>query len=259
MMLTRRDAARGAVVTATLASLGTTAARAAGSTAPGIAVFCDAPLRSAMTEAGRRFADRAGAPVHVFCAAPWMMLAQIERMTQTDVLVTLASALDDGTRRGLVRPESRVPVGRNHLVLAGRPGKIGPAVTDAAAIRKLVGTGPLAAPDATAMTTIDSAAAVAAMGFAPPYPFRLVGGSDADDVAFLIASGAAPLGLLYRSEIGADAALALAAVVPRFAPITYAAAITTVTRSPNAERFMAFLRSPEAAASLRASGLEVSS
>ncbi len=252
MMLTRRGAARGIALAPMLVA---GPVEASESTAPNVIVYCDPALRGAMEDTGRLFTARTGARVNVFCAAPWMMLAQIEHVSQNDVIVSGASAIDDAAKRRLIKPETRVPIGRNGLALAARIGAASTPRTDADAILALIGTGPLAVPDATSLTTIDAAGALARIGSSPPYPFRTAGAADEEGVAFLIASGAAPLGLLHVTSARADPRLTEAAVLPEGAPDGYEAAISVITRSPNASRFVDFLRTKEARAGLEAAGL----
>jgi ABC-type molybdate transport system substrate-binding protein len=247
MSLKRRDLSAAVLV------LVPAVATAAPSTAPDVVVYCDRALRRAMEATGRLFTVRTGARIHVFCAAPPLMLAQIERVTQNDVLVTLDTAMDEASRRKLVQPETRIPLGANRLVLASQAAS-GPPATDPAAIARLIGKGPLAAPDPTRATTIDSVAVLAGIGLAPP-PFPLVGAIDTETVAALTRRGNVPLGLMYRTETGPGSDLSVVALLPE-APRRYGAAISVVTRSPSAQAFMTFLRSREAAASLSQAGLE---
>ncbi len=247
MFLKRRDLAPA------ILALVPTIAMAAPSTAPDVVVYCDRALRRTMEATGRLFTARTAAPVRVFCAAPPLMLAQIERITQNDVLVTLDAMMDEAARRKLIQPETRIPLGANRLILAGQATRGTPA-SDPAVIAQVIGKGPLAAPDPTHATTIDTQAVLASIGLAPA-PFPLVGAIDTETVAALTRRGDVPLGLMYRTEAGPGSGLTVAALLPE-APRPYAAAVSVVTRSPNASAFMEFLRSREAAASLAGSGLE---
>lgn len=256
MTLGRRELG-GGLAAAILASLGGGAARAAPSTAPDVVVYCDRALRTPLESVGRLFAARiGGAPAHVFCAPPPLMLAQIERITQNDVLITGSKTMDEAAARRLIRPETRVALGANRLIVASLAGAV-PRPVDRAGIGPLIGTDPLAAPDRTTGSTVDSAGVLRRLGFIPPLGFSLVGAIDTEEVAWLIRTRAVKLGLLYRTEACPGSGLAVAAELPGEAPVPYAAAISVVTRSPRAEAFMAFLRSSEAAASLRANGLEI--
>ncbi|HEY6432464.1 MAG TPA: substrate-binding domain-containing protein [Acetobacteraceae bacterium] len=253
MNLGRRDLGRASMLAVTIAGLAATA-HADPSTAPNVVVYCDKSLRDAVRRTGELFTARTRAPMNLFSAAPTLMLAQIERITQNDVLITQSAAMDQAARRGLIHPDTRIPLGRDRLVFATLEGGT-QRLSDPLHLLHRIGTGPLAVPDPTTGTTIDSAAVLAALGLTPPFPFKLAGAIDTEEVAFLLRTRAAPIGLLYRTEAQPGSGLSILAELPDQA-VTYSAAISVVTRSRNAQNFMEFLRDPEAAAQLHASGLE---
>ena len=110
--------------------------------APDVAVFCDATLAPCLRALGAAFP----APVHVFSAPPPLMLAQIARETQTDVLITLAPAMDEAVRLRLVRPETRYDSWQTQLVLAAPAGS-GP--TGLSELPDFLASGKLAVTDPT--------------------------------------------------------------------------------------------------------------
>lgn len=252
----RRGLGRAALVAGAASMLPGLAARADISPAPDIVVYCDPALRATIEHVGRLFTASNGARVNVFCAAPALMLAQIERVVQNDVLVTQATWMDEAMRRALIKPSTRIPLGANRLVLAVSGQATAPPLTDRAAIRGLIGAGPLAIPDPTTGTTVDSAGALARLGFSDPLPFKTVGAIDTEGVAFLIRTGAVNVGLLYRTEAQAGSGLAPVALLPDKSLVPYVAAITVLTRRPNAEAFMDFLHTPGATSRLTSAGLE---
>ena len=238
---------RATVSLALLAAARPAAAANGRSDIPDVAISCDATLRPAVRRVGALFTARTRAPVHLFSAAPPLMLAQIERETQTDLLITLTQALDEGARRGLLMPGMRVDGWRNGLVIAARQG----SGTDLA---KLLGAGRFAVTDPTIAATFDGAAVLARMGLSPP----MLGAANTGEVAFLLTSGAARLGLLQRTDVVADPALIGVAAVPdaAYAPIIYGAAAAVTSYSPNTRAFLDFLRTPRAREQLRAAGLD---
>lgn len=216
------------------------------SPAPDVVVHCDPELRAAMENVSRLFTARNGTRVNVFCAAPAMMLAQLER----------AAWMDEAARRALIKPATRISLGANRLVLAISGEAKAPPFTDRKAIRRLIGAGVLAIPDPTTGTTVDSAGVLTRLGFADPLPFRTLGAIDTEEVAFLIRTRAVSIGLLYRTEAQAGSKLTPAAVLPDEAPVPYAAAVSVLARRPNPEAFIDFLRTPDATSRLTSAGLE---
>ncbi len=249
----RRDLGRASLLAVAVSGLAASA-HADPSTAPNVVVYCDKALRGAVRRTGELFTARSQAPINLFCAAPTLMLAQIERITQNDVLITQSAAMDAAARRGLIRPDTRIPLGRDRLVFATLEGGA-QRLSDPLHLLRRIGTGPVALPDPTTGTTIDSAAVLAALGLTPPFPFKLAGAIDTEEVGFLLRTRAAPIGLLYRTEAQPGSGLSILAELPD-QTISYSAAISVVTRSRNAQSFMAFLRDPDAAARLHACGLE---
>ena len=69
---------------------------------------------------------------------------------------------------------------------------------------------------------------------------------------------AARVGLVYETDVRADARLAVLAPVAdsAYPPIVYAAAVTRLAGRPNPAAFVTFLSSPEASALLARHGLE---
>ena len=253
---------RRSIVLATLLGAAMTAGRtaaAAGSSAPpDVALYCDPTLGPAMRQVGDLFEARAGAPVAVLSAPPSLMLAQIERNAYDDVLITLAGAMDEAVRRGLVEPETRRDGWQNRLVLAARAGEIPPvAAVDPAALARLLKNGRLAITDPTVAAAFDGAAVLDQLGLTTAVAGRVTGAADTADVAFLVKTGAARLGLLYLTDVRADPALAVAATLdPLPARTAYAAALNRQAQNPNARAFLDFLRTQEAIALLRGQGLE---
>jgi molybdate transport system substrate-binding protein len=114
---------------------------------------------------------------------------------------------------------------------------------------------PVAATDPTPASNLDGPAVLSTAGIRAK---TIVGAIDTDEVLALIAAGAAPVGLLHATDLSADPGLEVVAKVPDevYGPIVCSAAVTRLARRPNPEAFVHFLDTDEAAAILRAHGLE---
>jgi ABC-type molybdate transport system substrate-binding protein len=204
---------------------------------PGVTVFCDPTLAPAI----RSLDGAGGFPVAPLSAPASLMLAQITRHTRNDVLFTLGTAMDQAIAAGLVLPATRIDGFANTLVLAGRRGG---AVA--------VGQAVVAVTDPTPASGLDGRAVLAANGIVTR---AVAGAANTGDVAFLVTTGAADLGLVYLTDVRADPRLAV--VMPLAAApalVAYAAAVNAHAVSPNAHAFLDLLRG---AAALRAAGLTV--
>jgi molybdate transport system substrate-binding protein len=216
---------------------------------PGVTVFCDPTLAPAF----RALDGLGGVPVAALCAPAPLMLAQITRHTRDDVLFTLATAMDQAVAAKLVRPETRVDGFANTLVLAGLGDRVTPPASRAGLLAMLA-MARIAVTDATAAAGLDGRAVLTANFFLPP---NVMGAANTGDVAFLVTTGAADLGLMYLTDAKADPRLTVIATLTADAKLTnYAAAVNAKAVSPNAQTFVNSLRGP-AAASLRAAGLTV--
>jgi molybdate transport system substrate-binding protein len=224
---------------------------------PGVTVFCDPTLRPAMRSLDKISLAQAGAPVSVLSAPAMSMLAQIQRHTRNDVLFTLSIAMDQAVQLQLVRPETRVDGFSNPLVLA-RLANNSPAQLDQAGLPGLLAGARLAVTDNTVASGLDGRAVLKANGLAPAG--QVMGAATTADVAFLLVTGAADIGLVYLTDVKADPRLTVLATLNADPALThYSGAVNAKAVSPNAQALLNVMRSTAGSASLRAAGLGVAS
>jgi ABC-type molybdate transport system substrate-binding protein len=217
-----------------------------------VTVFCDPALKPAMLA----MSGLGGFGVYPLCAPGPAMVAQIIRHTRNDVLFTLSPTMDDAAVAGLINPASRADGFSNKLVLAGLRGSSAPP-QDAAVLQALLAKSRVAVTDDTPASCLDGRAILAANNLAAP---NIQGAADTGDVAFLLATGAADIGLIYQSEAQAHPRLTVLATLNAPPAITfYAAAVNAHAFSPNAQALINLLRSPGGIARLNAAGIEMSS
>jgi Bacterial extracellular solute-binding protein len=92
--------------------------RAFAQTTTDLAVTCDAAAAPAVIAAGSAFRQRTGVRIRVFPTALGLVLPQLEREIQNDIIVTQIATIDQADRAGLVEPGGRVGPWRNRLVTA---------------------------------------------------------------------------------------------------------------------------------------------
>jgi hypothetical protein len=177
----------------------------------------------------------------VFPTGPGLILPQLERNIQNDILVTQTPVLDQATQQGLIADVAAARW-RNPLVIAALPGG---SVLDQT----------LAVTDPTPAADIDGPAVLTRLGLKPR---RVLGAVDSDEVAFLIANGSAQAGLLCMTDVRANG-LEVIQTVPTdiFSPVVYRACITRLADRPNPGGFLAFLGTQAAVRVLSDGGLEV--
>jgi molybdate transport system substrate-binding protein len=207
---------------------------------------CDPALAPAMEKAAQLFAKTNGVLVNIFPTPPGLILPQVARHIQNDMVITRSSAIADAVQASTIAADApRGGQWRNRLVVARRAGG-----TDS------VVTGRIAVADATPGSDMDGPAILRKLKLGQG---RIMGVIDTDEVAYLLSRGQADIGLLHMTDIRANPGLEVVAAVPESAasPILYSIAVTKLSRRPHPEAFIASLMSPDGAAVLQAAGLEV--
>ncbi len=222
---------------------------------PGVTVFCDPTLRPAMRSLDAISRVQASAPVSVLSAPAMSMLAQIQRHTRNDVLVTLSVAMDQAVQLQLVRPETRVDGFSNPLVLAWLSTRGTTPVAPAGLPAKLNGA-KLAVTDNTVASGLDGRAVLKANGLTASG--QVMGAPTTADVTFLLTTGVADIGLVYLTDVKADPGLSVLATLSADPALTnYSGAVNAKAVSPNAQAVLNVMRGTAGGAALRAAGLEM--
>jgi molybdate transport system substrate-binding protein len=220
------------------------AATAASAATTDVVLTCDTTLRAPMLAAAGRFYQQTQIRVRVFPTGPGLILPQLERQVQNDMVFTQRSIADGAVREGLIDPAALRGSWRNKLVIAV-PRKAGaPAAT-----------GRIAVSDATSASDMDGPAIIRSAGL--EYG-TVLGVIDTDEVVYLLERGQADAGLLHMTDVRANPTLDVLRVVPDEVgrPILYAAAVTKLSWRPNPQAFIDFLLTPAAGVVLTAHGLE---
>ena len=207
-----------------------------------LAVTCDLAAAPAVIAAGRAYRDRSGVRIRVFPTAPGLMLPQLEREIQNDIIVTQLETIDGAVKAGLAEPNGHVGPWRNRLVIASAAVPAGPEDS-------------FVVPDASPGSDFDGMAVLRRLGQSPA---TVLGVIDTSAVAWTLTQGAARRGLLHKTEVAADNRLQAVAPVPDSAwlPILYAATVTKLARRGDPVAFLLFLGSAEGKAVLHTAGLE---
>ena len=224
---------------------------------PGVTVFCDPTLGPAMRSLDGVSRAQAGAPVSVLSAPAMSMLAQLQRHTRNDVLFTLSSAMDQAVKFGLVRPETRIDGFTNLLVLAGLVGHV--PTGNAGLPRMLAGT-KLAVTDNTVASGLDGRAVLDANGLTQAAGNGVMGAANTADIVFLIMTGVVDVGLVYLTDVRAEARLTVLSTLTADPALTnYSGAVNKKAVSPNAQALLNVMRGYQGHKVLRDAGLEIAS
>jgi ABC-type molybdate transport system substrate-binding protein len=206
-----------------------------------LALTCDTTLAPVLRRLGAAYTAQSQSRVFVFPTGPGLILPQLERNIQNDILVTQTTVLDQAIQQGLIADVAAARW-RNPVVIAGLPGE---SVLDQT----------IAVTDQTPASDIDGPAVLSRLGLQPR---RVMGAVDSDEVAFLIVSGSAQAGLLHMTDVRAhDLKVIQPMPTDILPPVVYRACITRLADRPNPGGFLAFLATQAAVRVLSDGGLEV--
>jgi hypothetical protein len=211
-----------------------------------LALVCDTTLGPAMRAAAAVYGNTTGVRVSVFPTAPGLIVPQLERYVQNDIVVTQRVLMDKAAGAGVVASGAAHGAWYNRLVVAGKQGA------------PFAPPKPIAASDPSPASDMDGPAILARLGLLPA---TVLGVIDTDTVAALLLDGTASRGLLHMTDIHAHRELEVMTVVSDDveSPIAYTAAVTQLARRPNPAGFLEFLISAQATTLLAAQGLATQS
>ncbi len=219
--------------------------------AEGITVFAAASLKNAMDEIAAGFRRETGHAAAMSLAGSSALARQIRHGAPADIFISANPGwMDALEREGLIDPASRFDLLGNVLVLIahGRgapPVRIAPGLDIAA----LLGRGRLAMTLVNAVPAgIYGKAALQWLGVWEAVAPRAAQADNVRAALALVASGEAPLGIVYATDAAADDNVTVLGTFPANAhpPIVYPAAAVAASRNPLNPRFLAWLRGPVA-------------
>jgi molybdate transport system substrate-binding protein len=240
----------------------TAPAHAAYVVAPDVVVFCEPTLRHSVIDLASLWRSQTDIPVRVFTSPTGALLQQIAHHARDDVIIGEGAAAAAAERQ-LIKPDTLERLWRNRLVVATLAANVDKGSRDSAStaykLAALAGKAPIAIVDPWAASAgIDSEQALQAVGLWQAVSGKSIGTVDTADASYLLAEGKVKLALVYATDVAADPAFAIADRLPAdsYQPIVYWIAQTQHALSPNAEKFIAFLRGAQARQRLLADGLE---
>lgn len=261
--VTRRSClASTAAVLAALALGGASPGRAA---APGhgVVVFAAASLKTALDEINAAWTRESGGRKAVISYAASSALAkQIEQGAPADLFIAAdLDWMDYAQARGLIRPDTRMNLLGNRLVLiAPQDSRMSLSVRPGFDLAAALGGGRLAVANVDAVPAGKyGKAALAKLGAWEGVKDRLAQAENVRAALLLVSRGEAPLGIVYRTDAAADPNVRIVAVFPEdtHPPIVYPAAMTRDSANPDAGALLAFLRSGTARAAFARQGFTV--
>jgi molybdate transport system substrate-binding protein len=214
-----------------------------------------------------RFGWRAAAAA-LFAAAALLLASaplgpsEIEQGAPADLFASAdLDWMDYAQSKGLVRPDTRVNLLGNRLVLiAPKTSSLALTLTPRLDLGAALGSGRLVMANVSAVPAGKyGKAALERLGAWDGVKDKVVQADNVRAALLFVSRGEAPLGIVYQTDAASDPNVKIVAVFPEdtHPPIVYPVAITAASTHPEAQAFLAFLRSGTARAALEREGFKV--
>ncbi|MDB5559687.1 MAG: molybdate transporter substrate-binding protein [Enterovirga sp.] len=247
MAITRRDFCAFAAGAAILAGLPRVAFAQSGD----VVVFAAASLKTALDDISAAWTRETGKRARTSYAGSNTLAKQVEAGAPADLFLSAdLDWMDYLSERGLIRPETRLNLLANRLVLvAPKDSKVEASLAPGLDLRAALGDGRLA------MANVDAVPAgkygrlaLEKLGAWAGVKDRVAQADNVRAALLLVGRGEAPLGIVYRTDAAAEPNVRIVATFPEdlHPPIVYPAAVTRESRNPEAQALLGFLRAPGA-------------
>ena len=236
--------------------------RPASALADDLLVFAAASLKNALDDADAAYQKQGGSKVTASYAASGPLAKQIENGAPADLFISAdLDWMDYAQGKGLIKRETRINLLGNRLVLIApksSPAKveIGPYFP----LAGLLGDARLAMADpGTVPAGKYGKASLQALGVWSLVASKVAPAESVRAALALVSRGETPLGIVYQTDAAADVGVKIVGVFPEESHprIIYPIAVTAITKNPEAAKYLAWLRSAEAAPFFEKQGFTV--
>ncbi len=238
-----------------VASLMATAAHAAP-----VTVFAAASLKNALDEVGAEY-EKTGGEARFSYAASSAIARQIEQGAPADVYVSADSDwMNYLAERKLIVAASRRDLLTNRLALiAPADSKVALKVGKGMPLAKALGSGRLAVAGPDVPAGKYAKASLTALGAWDSVSGKLVQAENVRAALQFVARGETPLGIVYDTDAKVERKVRIVGLFPdgSHPKIVYPVAVVASSKNPDAAKFLAFMRTPKAAAVFRKYGFTV--
>jgi len=216
-----------------------------------ILVFGAASLKNALDDANALYLRQTNKKVVVSYGASSALARQIESGAPADLFISAdLDWMDYVAQRNLIKPATRSNFLGNTLVLvAPADSKVTLTIARNFPLAAALGSGRLALADPNAVPAGKyGKAALEALGVWSSVADKIAPAPDVRAALVLVARGETPLGIVYQTDAAADKAVKTVGTFPAdtHPPIVYPIAITASSSHPDAQSYVAFLKSDAA-------------
>lgn len=227
-----------------------------------VTAFAAASLKTALDEVSAAWEAETQNTARLSYAASSALAKQIEQGAPADVFFSADLAwMDYLAERKLVDTATVTKLLGNDIVLiAPKDSALTERTSLADALTKLPEGARLAIADVKAVPAGKyGKASLEALGLWPRLEHRIAQAENVRAALKLVAAGEAPLGIVYRTDVEAEPAVKIVAEFPAGShpPIIYPVALVSPAQSAAAAGYLAFLKSPTAAAIFKVHGFKL--
>jgi len=227
-----------------------------------IVVFAAASLKDALDAINADWQKETGKKATISYAASSVLAKQIEQDAPAQIFIPAdLEWMDYVEQKKLIKPESRVNLLGNRIVLIAREDKAAPVeIRQGFDLAKLIGGGHLALANVDSVPAGKYAkAALEKLNVWSSVADKLAQSADVRAALLRVSRGQAPVGIVYQTDAATDQNVTIIGTFPEntHPPIIYPIALTTKASNPDAVAFHAYLRGAKATAEFEALGFTV--
>jgi molybdate transport system substrate-binding protein len=222
-------------------------------------ILAAASLKEALDEVDATYQKRGGEKAAISYAASSALAKQVESGAPADIFISAdLDWMDYLEKRNLLKQGTRVNLLRNQIVLiAPADSKAEITIGPKFPLAQALGGGRLAMADPDSVPAGKyGRAALEKLEVWPSVADKVARGENVRAALNFVSRGESPFGIVYRTDAAADRKVRIVGAFPADShpAIIYPAALLSGGKSPAAEKFFAFLKTPEAAAIFRKHG-----
>jgi molybdate transport system substrate-binding protein len=215
-----------------------------------VLVFAAASLKNALDDAAASYQSHSGDKIKVSYAASSALAKQIENGAPADIFISAdLDWMDYVAKKNLVKPDTRVNLLGNKLVLIAPAGAASVTIAPNFPLASLLKGGRLAMADPDSVPAGKyGKAALEKLGIWSSVSDKIARAEDVRAALRFVSRGEAPLGIVYQTDAAADPGVKVVGAFPdgSYPAIIYPVALVAGSANPGAAKFEAFLRSADA-------------
>jgi molybdate transport system substrate-binding protein len=225
-------------------------------------MFAAASLKNALDEVAGQWQRQSGKKVVISYAASNALIKQIEAGAPADIFISAdLDWMDYGRQKDLIKPETRVDLLGNRLVLIARKDStLNLNIQRGFELASALKGGRLATGNVEAVPAGKYAkAALEKLGIWDSVKDKIAQTENVRAALVLVGRGEAPLGIVYQTDAASDPNIRIVGTFPEdtHPPIVYPFALTRESNNPDAAALLNYIRSAAARAVFERHGFTV--